>query len=852
MPPYIAYALSLPFIFLAYPTQSFSSDAYLKTKTSIGQGFLFERQSECYLATPRHVIQNEKKLSLLLANRREYQATLFHIFESDLAVLKVDDYKACRLKQPEPKVPLSALLKVYQEGVLKTKLADGSTLQTKVTIRGVDEREFLEIQAIKKINLLKQGFSGSVLYIADQPAGILLEVTEDNSGIVFRQDAIWKELATHFQYKHKQTASDNDATLFSTGQLKGRLNTGQSVEHKAEWKQNSPIRFIQSKQTPRHHLELSIAQKNGKVLYQKSIDTAYSYEFTFTPPESDAYLLKLTGKKSSGPYSLIIEQWLTDAELRSEGNIIDTDMLVTGKIAAGAVAEYRFAGQSNSPVKYYLPKQTPRHNYSISILNARKKALLTKSIDSAYDYEFAFTPSATEIHTFRLSGTKDHGPFKLTMTQFALDSELRGSANTLNAGDTVDSKIATGTTAEYIYKGMANAPIEFYLPKQSPRHYYSIAIIDNEEKVHLQKKIDTAHEYNFVFTPPNDGDYNISLTGTKDHGPVKLGISQYAFDSDLRGSANTVSAGETISTKIATGATAEYRYHGQQNSPITLFLPKQKPRHHFRLNITNDVGKVLLSKNIDSAHEYNFAFTPQASGTYKIQMTGTKDHGPLTVKLAQYALDADLRGSANNINPGDTVANKLATGAVAEYFFAGFENSPLKFYIPKQTPRHHYDVTVLDSRGKPLMKKNINTQNDYEFAFTPLTNTNYSIRLEGTKSHGKIKFTLTQWALDSELRGRTNTAENGATLTGNLATGAVAEYQYSAIEDSPIDFYLPKQNPRHYYSASILNQNESILFTKKIDSQYDYELSYSPQNTGILKIRFTGRKGHGQFLAEIN
>lgn len=222
---------------LIIPSYLHASDAYIKTENSIGQGFLFERQNTCYLATPEHVVEGAINISFMTADRKSHKAVIFKIFDVDLAILKVDDFKACIHKQPESKTRLSSLLKVYRDGILKSRLSDGSILQTKVTIKGIDKAEYLQILPRKKNDILKQGFSGSILYIADQPAGMLLEVDDENIGYVYRHDAISKKLSSQFIQNADKSINDKKTkkAILQVGTITGDIAKDKSNEYSFSW-----------------------------------------------------------------------------------------------------------------------------------------------------------------------------------------------------------------------------------------------------------------------------------------------------------------------------------------------------------------------------------------------------------------------------------------------------------------------------------------------------------------------------------------------------------------------------------------------------------------------------------------
>ena len=111
---------ALILLFMIIPGLVYASDAYIKTGKSIGQGFLLERQNTCYLITPKHVVEGGDDISFMTADRKNYKAETIKVFDVDLAVLKVNAFKACINKQAERKTRLISLLKIYSDYICKS------------------------------------------------------------------------------------------------------------------------------------------------------------------------------------------------------------------------------------------------------------------------------------------------------------------------------------------------------------------------------------------------------------------------------------------------------------------------------------------------------------------------------------------------------------------------------------------------------------------------------------------------------------------------------------------------------------------------------------------------------------
>ena len=179
---------------LLLPLSAVASDAYIDTGSTRGQGYLFMDADTCFLVTPAHVAKSSNELSFLAVDRKSHVAKKVKEFDVDLALYELEKSNLCRSLPEYGSTRLSALLKIYRDGVIKTRLSDASVLQTKIEITGIDESYYLQVRVRSSSDTLKQGFSGSQLFVAEQPAGILIEVDEDGYGYVLRSDAIEKLL----------------------------------------------------------------------------------------------------------------------------------------------------------------------------------------------------------------------------------------------------------------------------------------------------------------------------------------------------------------------------------------------------------------------------------------------------------------------------------------------------------------------------------------------------------------------------------------------------------------------------------------------------------------------------------
>ncbi|GHF94874.1 trypsin-like peptidase domain-containing protein [Thalassotalea marina] len=395
---------------------SFAADVQIVTDVAKGQGFFYSNEGKCFVVTPSHVIEDAKEIKALTASRKSYKAKLVKNFDIDLALLELKaEKKVCRGAEFSQPTKLSSLLKIYEEGVLKSKLADGSTLQTKVNIVGVDESEFLQVKPQKVKTILKQGYSGSILFIANQPSGILLEV-DDGSGYVYRADALNKRLEKHFYPNGKPNNSQKETQTINE-KIEGKLAKDQTVEYKFQGEANSAVEFEMLPTDGEVRYDFYILDSRGKKLFSDGeFFSNREYRFTFTPPKSGTYTVRLKGKRGHSSYHIKMSQWSLDADLRGEGNVIEIDDEISNRFAKDSVAEYKFQGEANSAVEFEMLPTDGEVRYDFYILDSRGKELFSDGeFFSNREYRFTFTPPKSGTYTVRLKGKRGHSSYHIIL-----------------------------------------------------------------------------------------------------------------------------------------------------------------------------------------------------------------------------------------------------------------------------------------------------------------------------------------------------------------------------------------------------------------------------------------------------
>jgi hypothetical protein len=164
---------------------------------------LIKRSDSCYLLTAGHVVGKATQAEVIGAgNKPQYGiAMLVALFPNyDLALLRVTGAVTsdCTADISELSRSIDDVVKRQESGVLSSVYDDGSMGRTQV--EGVDTGpEFIRFAPRRQSESIAQGQSGSLVKIAERPAGILLSVEGGGIGKALRFDFVTKLLEEFFR-----------------------------------------------------------------------------------------------------------------------------------------------------------------------------------------------------------------------------------------------------------------------------------------------------------------------------------------------------------------------------------------------------------------------------------------------------------------------------------------------------------------------------------------------------------------------------------------------------------------------------------------------------------------------------
>lgn len=716
----------------------------VETNNQVGQGFLIAIKGECTLLTPKHVVKGANTISVLTATRETFQAEIIELFETvDFAKLSTNvPYWQCQNASLQTKTSLSTLLSVYDSGTVKTMVEDGSLKQITVQITRVDDTEFLEIIPVDSADNLKQGQSGSMLYVAGEPAGLLIELYE-GKGLIYRVEAmeglVFKNPSLSEKDAPKTSIAKDESRIEISDHINTELTVNKSRTFTIQLEENSPVLFENIKTDKYVRFQVQVLDAANLPVYTFQLDSNRGAFVPFTPKSTAVYTIKLKGLKKEGKASIKVNQWTLNSDLKSPTNVVAVGNTVTNKLAPGAVSSHKVKLYKNSPILLKNIATSGNLRYRLKISDKNGSQIFSKQYDSNRNETVSFTPPISDVFSISMHGAKGYGEANVSLTQWALDSELTGEANATSIGSVISNKLAPQTISSHKIKLYDNSPIQLHNIQQASYIRYYLKVYDELGAEVFSQQFDSNREGFVAFTPKGTGIYNISMQGSKGYSLAKVKINQWALDSELRGDANVVNVGSLISNKLAARTVAEYKIKLYKNSPIEFQNIKTSGYVRFNLVVLDANSSQKFSQQFDSNRAAKVGFTPQSTAVHTIRFQGVKRHSDFKVQVNQWALDSELTGASNIVAVGERIENKLATGAVALYKIKLKADQALQFLNIKADDFVRFRLIVLDQNGKQVLSKQIDSSRETKVSFTPTQSNEHTIKIQGIKDYGTFK-----------------------------------------------------------------------------------------------------------------
>ena len=190
--------------------------------SEVGQGILLHRLGSCYAVTPAHVLKDELFASVVggLSEAPRGDADVLMEFGYDLSIMRVSGGVTRYCDEPLRRTgDVSALLASASRGFIHTVRRDGSVARQEVALVDSDML-YLRVKPPAGGEPLAKGMSGSLVYVNDTPAGMLMSVEgETGTGRVLRYDRLTETVAPFFsrgggatEERPEAPASDSPAT----------------------------------------------------------------------------------------------------------------------------------------------------------------------------------------------------------------------------------------------------------------------------------------------------------------------------------------------------------------------------------------------------------------------------------------------------------------------------------------------------------------------------------------------------------------------------------------------------------------------------------------------------------------
>lgn len=180
--------------------------AYIES-TEVGQAFLLNRLNTCYAITPAHVVGDGFFGAIVggLPSAPNGDADVLMSFGYDLALLRVTGGITDHCDEPYGRASsLDSILSSSTEGRLVSVSANGNRSIQPVTLSN-SGLIYTYVAPAPGTQALIKGMSGSLLYVDDQPVGILMSVSaETGQGKVLRYDRATETIAPFFDNSEKE------------------------------------------------------------------------------------------------------------------------------------------------------------------------------------------------------------------------------------------------------------------------------------------------------------------------------------------------------------------------------------------------------------------------------------------------------------------------------------------------------------------------------------------------------------------------------------------------------------------------------------------------------------------------
>ncbi|KGJ90257.1 hypothetical protein [Thalassotalea sp. ND16A] len=417
----------------------FSSDVFIETDMEFGRGMLRQVGSTCLVYTPKHVIEDSESIYISGRFKRDIAVSLLTQYPQDLAVLSVpsSDTELCRESTWRDGARVSAILNSLTNAKLSFRKKNGGLTEYDLIIVEKEIHTYFHIKLSSSKKTIKQGMSGSTVYVGDYPIGILVSV-KDGVGKVLRLDDITnisQSVVSTFETEAekisresglvtRKTTPTTQAVAPSSTDQKEQIFQGEIAEGTVKVfnilsKGNTAYKLTNLKQSNSVLLSFEFLSPGEQWLYRSGNFTSdKKKEFGFGTQEVGEHILKISGNRGVGSFSLKLEEVATPEELTGEANIIGHNDIAKGFISSGTVAYYRIFSKGNTAYKLTNLKQSNSVLLSFEFLSPGEQWLYRSgNFTSDKKKEFGFGTQEVGEHILKISGNRGVGSFSFKLEE---------------------------------------------------------------------------------------------------------------------------------------------------------------------------------------------------------------------------------------------------------------------------------------------------------------------------------------------------------------------------------------------------------------------------------------------------
>lgn len=193
--------------------------------------------------------------------------------------------------------------------------------------------------------------------------------------------------------------------------LSDNLALGAHDEYKLTGSANVPVLITIDTPDSDLHFQLAIIDALGKQLELRG-SGAGKLIWPFTPPEDAEYTLRVVGTGNFGSYNIRVEYVDNESQRDREIAEIQTNSVLSDKLALNASDEYVWIGTANQPVLITVDTPESDLHFRLVILNTLGEQLVSRG-SGAGELSWTFTPPANGAYTLKVIGAGNFGSYNI-------------------------------------------------------------------------------------------------------------------------------------------------------------------------------------------------------------------------------------------------------------------------------------------------------------------------------------------------------------------------------------------------------------------------------------------------------